>query len=211
MASVANRRSLMMLYSRPECPHSHRVRLVLAEKGITSLELVEVRPGETSEDLLHLNPYNSVPTLVDRELVLYDPRTIVEYLDERFPHPPLMPVDPVMRARYRLALYRLEQDLYSLVDDLEDGTPAQVRKARARLKEILSTLAADFTGRPFMGEEFSLVDCTFAPILWRLKHYGVELPPKQGKKLADYGKRLFKRPAFTASLTEIEAEMAPGP
>jgi len=207
MAAVPNRRSAMTLFSRSDCPQSHRVRLVLAEKGITSLDIVELREGETSDDLMHLNPYNSVPTLVDRDLVLYDPRIISEYLDERFPHPPLMPVDPVSRARYRLALYRLEQELYELVPELE-GTPAQVRKARTRLKETLATLATDFAPRPFVGEEFSLVDCTFAPILWRLDHYGVELPERQGSKLRQYAERLFSRPAFRSSLTETEAEMS---
>jgi len=206
MASLANRRSLMTLFSRPECPQSHRVRLVLAEKGITSLDIVELREDVDSEDLAQLNPYNSIPTLVDRDLVLYDPRIIIEYLDERFPHPPLMPVDPVTRARYRLALYRMEVDMYSLVDDLE-GTPAQARKARTRLKEILLAMAAEFSPRPYVGEEFSLVDCAFAPILWRLEHYKVELPPKQGKKLRDYADALFARPAFRGSLTELEAEM----
>lgn len=206
MAAVTNRRSLMTLFSRPECPQSHRVRLVLAEKGITSLDIIELREGETSDDLMHLNPYNSVPTLVDRDLVLYDPRIIIEYLDERFPHPPLMPVDPVSRARYRLALYRMEEDLYKLIPDME-GTPAAVRKARKRLKEMLLSLSADFAPKPFVGDEFSLVDCSFAPILWRLEYYKVELPPKQGKKLRDYAERLFKRPAFTSSLTTNEAEM----
>jgi RNA polymerase-associated protein len=196
----------MTLFSRPECPQSHRVRLVLAEKGITSLDIVELREDVDSEDLAQLNPYNSIPTLVDRDLVLYDPRIIIEYLDERFPHPPLMPVDPVTRARYRLALYRMEVDMYSLVDDLE-GTPAQARKARTRLKEILLAMAAEFSPRPYVGEEFSLVDCAFAPILWRLEHYKVELPPKQGKKLRDYADALFARPAFRGSLTELEAEM----
>jgi RNA polymerase-associated protein len=196
----------MTLFSRPECPQSHRVRLVLAEKGITSLDTVELREYVDSEDLAQLNPYNSIPTLVDRDLVLYDPRIIIEYLDERFPHPPLMPVDPVTRARYRLALYRMEVDMYSLVDDLE-GTPAQARKARTRLKEILLAMAAEFSPRPYVGEEFSLVDCAFAPILWRLEHYKVELPPKQGKKLRDYADALFARPAFRGSLTELEAEM----
>lgn len=206
MASVANRRSLMTLFSRPECPHSHRVRLVLAEKGITSLDTVEVREGEANDDLMHLNPYNSLPTLVDRDLVVYDTRIIAEYLDERFPHPPLMPVDPVTRARYRLALLRMESDLYGLIEDLQ-GTPAQVRKARARLKETLAAIAAEFSPRPYVGEEYSLIDCTLAPILWRLPHYRVELPERAGNKLRDYAKKLFQRPAFTASLTTAEAEM----
>lgn len=207
MTSVAgNRRSLMTLFSRPECPHGHRVRLVLAEKGITSLDIVEVREGETNDDLMHLNPYNTVPTLVDRDLVVYDTRIVVEYLDERFPHPPLMPVDPVTRARYRLALLRMECDLYGLIEGLQ-GTPSQVRKARSRLKETLTAIAAEFSPRSYVGEEYSLIDCTLAPILWRLPHYRVELPDSAGKKLKDYAKRLFKRPAFTASLTTAEAEM----
>lgn len=208
MASVANRRSLMTLFSRPECPHSHRVRLILAEKGITTLDVIEVREGETSDDLMHLNPYNTVPTLVDRELVVYDPRIIAEYLDERFPHPPLMPVDPVTRARYRLALLRMEAELYGLVDQLED-TPAQARKARTRLKETLAGLAAEFSPRPFVGEEFSLIDCTLAPILWRLPYYRVELPERAASKLGDYAAQLFERPAFRDSLTAAEAEMRP--
>ena len=155
---------------------------------------------------MQLNPYHSLPTLVDRDLVLYDPRIIIEYLDERFPHPPLMPVDPVTRARYRLALFRMEQDMYSLTPDMQ-GTAAQVRKARSRLKETLLSLASEFSPRPFVGEEFSLVDCTFAPILWRLDYYKIQLPPKQGKKLQDYAERIFKRPAFRSSLTELESEM----
>lgn len=206
MVSLANRRSSMTLFSRPECPQSHRVRLVLAEKGITSLETVELREDVDSEDLAQLNPYNSIPTLVDRELVLYDPRIIIEYLDERFPHPPLMPVDPVTRARYRLVLYRMEMDMYGLAEELE-GTPSQARKARTRLKEILLAMASEFSPKPWVGEEFSLLDCAFAPILWRLDHYKVELPAKQGKKLRDYAESLFKRPAFRNSLTELEAEM----
>lgn len=206
MATVTNRRSLMTLFSSPDCPKAHRIRLVLAEKGITSLDVIELREDQAHDDLIQVNPYNILPTLVDRDLVLYDPRIIVEYLDERFPHPPLMPVDPVTRARYRLALYRMEEDLYSLTPDLQ-GTPSQVRKARARLKETVLALASDFSSRPYVGEEFSLVDCTFAPILWRLEQYKVQLPPKTGKKLRDYAERLFKRPAFRASLTELESEM----
>ena len=117
MAMVANRRSVMTLFSRPTCPYSHRVRIVLAEKNI-NVEIVDIDGPNLPEDLIDLNPYNSVPTLVDRDLVLYDSRVVVEYLDERFPHPPLMPVDPVTRAQFRLALYRIERDWYGLVDDL---------------------------------------------------------------------------------------------
>lgn len=206
MATVTNRRSLMTLFAGSDCPNGHRVRLVLAEKGITSLDVVELREDQTDDDLAQLNPYHTLPTLVDRDLVLYDPRIIIEYLDERFPHPPLMPVDPVTRARYRLALFRMEKDLYSLAPEMH-GTATQVRKSRARLKETLLSLASEFSPRPYVGEEFSLVDCTFAPILWRLDYYKIQLPPKQGKKLSDYAERLFKRPAFRSSLSELESEM----
>ena len=108
----------MTLFSAPNDPWSHRTRIVLAEKGI-SIDIVSVEPGKFPEDLLDLNPYHSVPTLVDRDLVLYDSRVIIEYLDERFPHPPLMPVDPVTRAQFRLALYRIERDWYGLVQQIE--------------------------------------------------------------------------------------------
>jgi len=203
---MASRSSTITLYSREACAHSHRVRLVMAEKGVASYDIVELREDEESEDLLELNPYNTVPTLVDRELVVYDPRIILEYIDERYPHPPLMPVDPVLRAQYRLAIFRMESDLYSLCDDLE-STPAVARKARERMTELLTTLASDFSAREWIGEEFSLVDCTLAPILWRLDHYGVEMPESRGKQLRKYARRLFERPAFAQSLSTLEADM----
>ncbi|GAB3679978.1 glutathione S-transferase N-terminal domain-containing protein [Salinisphaera aquimarina] len=203
---MASRSSTITLYSREACVHSHRVRLVMAEKGVANYDIVELREDEESEDLLQLNPYNTVPTLVDRELVVYDPRIILEYIDERYPHPPLMPVDPVLRAQYRLAIFRMESDLYALCDDLE-STPAVARKARERMTELLTTLATDFSARKYIGEEFSLVDCTLAPILWRLDHYQVKLPERRAKQLSSYARRLFKRPAFAESLTGIEADM----
>ncbi len=207
MAVVANRRSVMTLFTRPDSAESHRVRLVLAEKGIASIEMVEVKADAPSEDLLDLNPYQTVPTLVDRELVLYEPRIIIEYLDERFPHPPLMPVDPVSRARFRLALYRVETDLYAQLPALEEGTPSKVRKARKILRENLTASAEVFAARPFfLSDEFSLVDCTLAPILWRLPHYGVELP-RQAAPVREYAERLFEREAFQKSLSDQERDM----
>lgn len=205
---MANRRASITLYSRPACVHSHRVRLVMEEKGVANYDIVELREGEESEDLLDLNPYNTVPTLVERELVVYDPRIIVEYVDERYPHPPLMPVDPVLRAQYRLAIYRMECDLYPLFDDLE-STPAVAKKARVRMTELLTTLAADFAPKKWIGEEFSLLDCTLAPILWRLEHYQVKLGERHGERLENYAARLFARDAFKRSLSAIEAEMRP--
>jgi len=206
MAVIANRRSVMTLFSDAGCPHSHRVRMVLAEKGIT-VEIVNVDPDNLPEDLIDLNPYQSVPTLVDRELVLYDPQVITEYLDERFPHPPLMPVDPVSRARSRLALYRIKRDWYSLLDDLESGTEKVAAKARKTLRDSLASSAEVFAARPFfLSDDFSLVDATIAPVLWRLKYYRIELP-SQAAPVMDYAQRLFERESFQTSLTETEREL----
>jgi RNA polymerase-associated protein len=205
MAVIANRRSVMTLFSDATCPQSHRVRMVLAEKGIT-VEIVNIDPGNLPEDLIDLNPYQSVPTLIDRELVLYDPQVIMEYLDERFPHPPLMPVDPVSRARSRLALYRIEKDWYSLLGEFDKGEKAAA-KARKTLRDSLAASAEVFSAKPFfLSDEFSLVDASIAPILWRLDHYRIELPA-QAKPVLQYADRLFKRDSFKASLTEAEKEM----
>lgn len=199
----------MTLFSNPTCPHSHRVRIVLAEKGI-SLDVVDVETASLPEDLLDLNPYNSVPTLVDRDLVLYDSRVIAEYLDERFPHPPLMPVDPVSRARFRLALYHIERDWYALVDDLERGDKRTANRARKNLRESLLSSAELFGLKPyFMSDEFCLVDCSIAPILWRLPRWEVDLPPSHGRHIIKYAETLFRRPSFRASLSELEQEMRP--
>jgi len=206
MAVVANRRSVMTLFSDATCPQSHRVRMVLAEKGIT-VEIVNIDPDNLPEDLIDLNPYQSVPTLVDRELVLYDPQVITEYLDERFPHPPLMPVDPVSRARSRLALYRIDRDWYSLTGELESKNDKTVAKARKTLRDSLASSAEVFSAKPyFLSDEFSLVDAAIAPILWRLKYYGIELPA-QARAVTEYAERMFARESFRASLTEAEREM----
>jgi len=205
MALVASRRSVMNLFSSATCPQSHRVRVVLAEKGIT-VEIIDV-DNEKPEDLIDLNPYNTVPTLVDRELVLYDPRAIMEYLDERFPHPPLMPVDPVSRARTRLALYRIEQDWYDLVPALESKGEKTSSKARKQLRDSLTASAEVFAAKPFfLSDEFSLVDASIIPILWRLTRYRIELP-RQAKPVLDYAARMFARESVRASLSEAEREM----
>lgn len=206
MAVVANRRSVMTLFSNDACADSHRARIVLAEKGVT-VEFAHVVTGEVSEDLMELNPYGGVPTLVDRDLVLYDPRVIMEYLDERFPHPPLMPVDPVSRARSRLAMYRLEQDWYTHIPVLEGDDEAAKRAARTALTDSIASSAEIFAAMPFfLSEEFSLVDCCAIPILWRLPHWGIELP-EQAEAVGEYAERMFAREAASASLTEIEQEM----
>jgi RNA polymerase-associated protein len=206
MALVANRRSVMTLFSSATDPESHRVRLVFAEKGIT-VEVVDVDGNNKPEDLIDLNPYNSVPTLVDRELVLYDPRTIMEYLDERFPHPPLMPVDPVSRARARLALYRIEKDWYQQLPALESRSEKVFTKARKMLRDSLTASAEVFGAKSFfLSDEFSLVDATIIPVLWRLKHYRIDLP-RQAKPVMQYAARMFARDSFKSSLSEAEREM----
>lgn len=205
MAVVANKRSVMTMYSGAKCPYSHRVRLVLAEKNIT-VEIVDVEPNNISEDLMDLNPYGTLPTLVDRDLILYQSRIIMEYLDERFPHPPLLPVDPVSKASSRLFLHRVDNDWYRLMDQIVGGGKPATR-ARKELRESLSVTAPVFGSRPFfMSDEFTLVDCSIAPLLWRLPALGVELP-EQAKPLEEYAKRLFDRTSFQDSLTELEKEM----
>ncbi|MCK4743074.1 MAG: glutathione S-transferase N-terminal domain-containing protein [Sulfuriflexus sp.] len=207
MASIANRRSAMTLYSSATSPYSHRTRIVLAEKNINH-EITDVGEGERPEDLTDLNPYNTVPTLIDRDLVLYDSRIIMEYLDERFPHPPLMPVDPVSRANSKLFMYRIDRDMYSVLDQLEDGPDSRTAtKLRKELRDSLTVIAPIFEQKPyFMSEEFTLVDCYMAPLLWRLPKYKVELPA-QASAVNTYAERLFSRESFQTSLSEIERDM----
>ncbi len=206
MAVIANRRSVMTLFSRPVDPWSHRTRLVLAEKNI-SIDIVDVEEGNLPEDLLDLNPYNTVPTLVDRDLVLYDSRVIIEYLDERFPHPPLMPVDPVTRAHFRLALYRIEKDWYPLTEELQvSDRKSPARMVKALEESILSSVEIFSAKRFFLSDEFSLVDCTIAPVLWRLPVLGIKLPAN-AKPIQRYMDDIFSRPSFQLSLTELEREM----
>jgi len=205
---MASRRSVMTLFSAPDELQSHRVRVVLAEKA-SEIEVINVVPGRYPEDLLDLNPYRSLPTLVDRDLVLYDARVIIDYLDERFPHPPLMPVDPVLRAQFRLAMYRVERDWYALADQLarEEDKKQQVR-LRKELREAILATSDVFKIKPwFLSDEFSVVDATLAPILWRLKHYEIDIP-QQAQPLARYAAALLARPSVRASLSEVELDMA---
>ena len=207
MAVIANRRSVMTLFSKATCIHSHRTRIVLAEKNI-NIDIASVDGPELPEDLMDLNPYHTVPTLVDRDLVLYDSRVIIEYLDERFPHPPLMPVDPVTRAQFRLALFRIETDWYQLAEQYDmDGDRKLSSKARKMLKEsILASVDLFAAKQYFLSDEFSLVDCSIAPVLWRLPIYGIELG-SQAEPIEKYMKRVFDRRSFQAGLTELEQEM----
>lgn len=209
MASFSSRRSVMTLFSSPDSADSHRVRIVLAEKDIT-YDILNIGPDDKSEDLAELNPYNTTPTLIDRDLVLYDARIIMEYLDERFPHPPLMPVDPVTRAHSRLALFRIEKDWFSLLRDLEEGDAESADTARKILRESVLSAADVFSVKPyFLSDEFSLVDCTIAPILWRLPKYGIDVPEKQAKPILQYMDRVFSRDAFQQALSKAEKAIRP--
>ncbi|AZQ11999.1 MULTISPECIES: stringent starvation protein SspA [Shewanella] len=208
MALAANKRSIMTLFSGADDLYSHQVRIVLAEKGVT-VDVLQVDPNDMPEDLLELNPYNSVPTLVDRELVLYESRIIMEYLDERFPHPPLMPVYPVSRGQSRLMMHRIDTDWYTLVDRIKKGDRADA--ARKELREGLIAISALFGEMPyFMNEEFGLADCYLGPLLWRLPALGIHLDTGVAKDIKAYMTRIFERESFKASLTEAEREMRMG-
>lgn len=196
----------MALFSSPRSIHSHRVRFVLAEKGI-NVEIVDVLPDQPPEDLIDLNPYQSVPTLVDRDLVLYDAAVITEYLDERYPHPPLMPVDPVSRARLRLAEYRLMKDWYARIDTIEVSDAKTAEQARKQLGESLGAADEVFAvARYFLNDEMTLVDTALGPLLWRLPHLGVKVP-RSASGMREYSERLFNLESFQESLSEVEREM----
>lgn len=205
MAVSAGKKPVMTIYSDKDCPYSHRARLVLTEKKI----VVDVHIQEGShlpEELAELNPYNSLPTLIDRDLVLYESRIIMEYLDDRFPHPPLMPVDPVTRAQFRLFLYRIERDWYSLLDDITGKDSGKAAAARTVLRDGLISVAPIFEQKSFfMSDDFGLVDCSLSVLLWRLPQYGVELP-SEAQALSDYAERIFAREGFQASLTDAERD-----
>ncbi len=207
---VVAKRSSMTFYSDGTSHYSHRVRIVLAEKGVT-VETIDVDPDNKPEDLASLNPYNTLPTLVDRDLVLYEADIMMEYLDERFPHPPLFPVYPVARAQSRLWIYRIKKDWCTLVDTIMagDGTPSQLEKMRKELRESLISIAPIFAEKPFfMSDEFTIVDCCVAPILWRLPAMKIDLGKgKTVKPLVEYRDRLFARDSVMASFSEQEKEM----
>jgi len=209
MTSVANRRSMMELYSGNTCIRSHQVRFVLAEKGILT-EITNVDGSVVPEDLMALNPYVNLPTLIDRELILYDSRVIVEYLDERYPHPPLMPVSPVERAKLRLGLVTIERDFVEPAVALDLVLGTRVENAHRKKLKSLLTSSADLFGiqRFFLSDDFTIVDCVIAPILWRLNLFGIELPGNQ-KSIDAYMERIFSRVAFKESMTEDEEEMRP--
>ena len=202
---VTNR---LACYSDPADHYSHRVRIVLAEKGV-SAEIISVEAGRQPPKLIEVNPSGSLPTLVDRDLALWESTVVMEYLDERYPHPPLLPVYPVARANSRLLIHRIQRDWCALVDlilDTRTKEPARVQ-ARKELRESLTGVSALFADKPFfLSDEQSLVDCCLLPILWRLPILGIELP-RPAKPLLDYMERQFAREAFQASLSGVERDM----
>ncbi|SES90834.1 RNA polymerase-associated protein [Nitrosomonas marina] len=197
---------MMTLYSTITCPYSHRCRIVLHEKDM-DFEVIDVDPNNKPEDLAVMSPYGKAPILVERDLVLYESNIINEYIDDRFPHPQLMPADPVMRARARLLLYRFEQELFCYIDAIEDTDGKSAEKARTAVAENLTVIAPIFEKQKYMlGDEFSMLDVAIAPLLWRLEHYGIKLP-KQAAPLLKYSERLFSRPLFIDALSASEKVM----
>lgn len=205
MANTITRKSVMTLFSTPTCPLAHSTRIVLHEKGITAdVEYYDI--NNPPEDFLELNPLGTSPTLIERELVLYDSRIIMEYFDERFPHPPLHQMDPVSRATARMLIKRIDQDWYKLLDEITTSGEKKSAKAKKALRDSLLAAAPVFADRPyFMSDEFSLIDCVLAPLLWRLPSLGIDL--SSSEVIHSYAQRLFRRPAFKRSLSDAEREL----
>lgn len=208
MAVVANKRSVMTLYTSPSDLNGHQVRIVLAEKGV-SVDYVLVKSEDAPEVLAELNPYGTLPTLVDRDLVLFNTHVVMEYLDERFPHPPLLPIYPVARARARLMMCRIEKEWYSLGNlILAKPNSEEAKLAREELSQSLLAVAKIFGEAPyFLSDEFSLIDCMVAPLLWRLDKMNISLSSPKAKPIQTYMKKIFERESFLASLTEKEHEL----
>lgn len=204
MNTLATRRSIMTLYSGTDCVLSHACRIVLQEKDI-ECEVVYTDPSDTCQELAEFNPYYETPTLVDRDLILYDPYIINEYLDERLPHPPLMPVDPVSRAKQRLMIMRLNRDWFASIKALQEDK--KNKDAHKVIRDGLISISPLFTEQAYaMGDEYSLVDVILAPLLWRLPVLNIVLP-KQALLVEEYSEKLFEREAFQASMSDAERDL----
>jgi|TARA_B100001778_G_scaffold303945_1_gene281571 RNA polymerase-associated protein len=204
MTLLANRRSAILLFSLPNCLDSHRTRIVIKEKEI-SAEVHEVDTNKIPDEIKVISPYDQYPSLVDRELILQNSRVIIEYLDERFPHPPLLPVDPISRAKFRLALNEIEQHWYVKYNELYIGEVLDM-KFVDEIKNYLLEIAPMIKNSFFMSDDFGLVDCSLAPLLWRLKSLDFDLA-SNNKIISEYSERIFDREAFQESLTETEKEL----
>jgi stringent starvation protein A len=210
VANIITRKSGMTLFSSPTCAMSHSARFVLLEKAVVA-DIEYYDPTDPPEDLLELNPTGISPTLIERDLVLYDSRIIMEYLDERFPHPPLHQMDPVSRANARMVIKRIDQDWYALLDEIQFSGEKKSARAKKMLKESLLSAAPVFAARPFfMSDEFSLIDCVLAPLLWRLPSIGIDVSAPN-EVITNYAQRIFRRPAFKRSLSDAEKEMGAVP
>lgn len=208
MANITSRKSAMTLFSSPSCIMSHCARLVVYEKGVPA-DIEFFDPNDPPEDLLELNPNGNAPTFVERDLVLYDARIIMEYLDERFPHPALHQMDPVSRANARMLIKRIDQEWYPMLEEIQVNGEKKSAKTKKNLKESLMAAAPVFEATPyFMSEEYSLIDCAMAPFLWRLPSVGIDIS-SLGKGITAYANRLFSRKAFQDSLSSQEKEMMP--
>ena len=201
---------MMVLYSGTTCPFSQRCRFVLYEKGM-DFEIKDIDLFNKPEDISLMNPYGTVPILVERDLILYESNIINEYIDERFPHPQLMPADPIMRARACLFLHNFEKEIFVYVSILEDRSKraddALLNRARTTIRDRLSQIASLMAkNRYIMGDEFTMLDVAIAPLLWRLDHYDIELP-KSAAAIQKYAERIFSRPAFIEALTPSEKVM----
>lgn len=208
MANIITQKSVMTLFCTSTCALSHCARLVLYEKGVT-VDIEFFDSAEPPEDLLELNPTGISPTLIERDLVLYDARIIAEYLDERFPHPPLHQMDPVSRANARMIIKRIDQDWYDLLDEILTSGEKKSAKAKKMLRESMIAATPIFEAHPyFMSPEYSLIDCAMAPLLWRLPSLGIDLN-SLSPFITSYANRLFSREAFQMSLSQEEKDMAP--
>lgn len=208
MVVAVNKRSVMTLFCHTADIYGHQIRFVLAEKGVTA-EIEFVGANNLPQELLDLNPYGTIPTLIDRDLTLHEPHIALEYLDERFPHPPLMPVYPIVRANFRLTMYRMKQEWYSAYETIiADPKSESAKVARKNLLDDLVSISLMFKEKDyFMSDDFSLCDCYFAPLLWRLPLLGIELPKVAEKHYLSYMSRIFDRPTFMSSLTEEEKKI----
>ena len=209
MVSLSNRTS-MALFSDPLDHYSHRVRIVMSEKGVSS-EIIDTDSNNLSAEILEVSPYAEMPVLVDRDVCLYNSVILMEYLDERFPHPPLLPVYPVSRAHIRLFIERIERDWCGIFDDLIEGklSAAKAKTARVELKSQILGMSQILKEKPyFMSDEFSLIDCCIAPILWRLPLINIELKKDaKSKPIYAYMERVFTKKCFIDSLSELEKDI----